>query len=410
MEKSLKDLFNISKTKVNKKEIQDRIQKEKEEKELKRELADMEELERKLCEQEKYAEKRRIDQIWEKIHDDEEDPNREEFLKKIDEKSTRRRSAERAEIAKKEAEQKKIEKKEKKRLRNEQQDKEDFEKKPEQEQKEILEHREKQIKQIREAEVKRENKKKAEAEKKRLAGAEEKRLAGAEEKRLEREYKYDCLYRAQKDMGLVQQEEERQQINLEENINSFSEHESKEKLLEKVNSDNKQNSSLGIESDATTKGKRKKLKDMAHAGWTTTKNACTTVWNKPWGKTAIIMTGIVATYAIVSSIVKASRSVQMSGKTRVMPFNNITSGIYNKDIDDRLKFVTALVSIQLRQLCNTGGDVSWDTLQAMMLQCPVLEPDQNKTDAQETFSGKFSETNVSTWFYDVVKKHDTVRK
>jgi len=163
---------------------------------------------------------------------------------------------------------------------------------------------------------------------------------------------------------------------------------------------------INLEQRKQAAANRARRARRARSGWTTTKNACTTVWNKPWGKTAIIMTGIVATYAIVSSIVKASRSVQMSGKTRVMPFNNITSGIYNKDIDDRLKFVTALVSIQLRQLCNTGGDVSWDTLQAMMLQCPVLEPDQNKTDAQETFSGKFSETNVSTWFYDFVKKHD----
>jgi len=149
-----------------------------------------------------------------------------------------------------------------------------------------------------------------------------------------------------------------------------------------------------------------RAKDMARAGWATTKNTAQAVWEHPAGETMIIMTGVVATYAIISGIVKASRSVQMSEKTRVMPFNTTSSGIYNKDIDDKLKFVTALVSIQLRNLCNEGKGVSWDTLQAMMSQFPVLEPDQNKTDAQETFSGKFSETDVSTWFYDFVKKHD----
>ena len=200
-------------------------------------------------------------------------------------------------------------------------------------------------------------------------------------------------------------EQQRQQINLEPKIDLDSENKSKHILLDKDSGN--QRSPLDVQGSGV-QGPRRLDRALVRtrAGWTTTKNACAKFWNHPLGKTTIIMTGIVATYAIVSSIVKASSSVQMSGKTRVMPFNNTSSGIYNKDIDDRLKFVTAAVSIQLRNLCDTGGDVSWNALQATLLQCLVLEPDQNNTDAQETFRGKFSEADVSTWFYDFVKKHD----
>jgi hypothetical protein len=90
-----------------------------------------------------------------------------------------------------------------------------------------------------------------------------------------------------------------------------------------------------------------------------------------------------------------------------MPFSDTSSGIYNKDIDDRLKFVTAIVSLQLRNICNVEENISWDTLQNILAQCPVIEADQNITYGEETYSGKFSETDVSTWFYDFVKIHDS---
>ena len=137
------------------------------------------------------------------------------------------------------------------------------------------------------------------------------------------------------------------------------------------------------------------------------KNYFKKAWDKPAGKTVVVLASFMATYAIISGIVKATSGVQRSVRSRVMPYSNIWAGTYNKDVDDRLRFVTAAVSIQLRNLCGAGEDVSWESLQAVLAQCPVLEADANKTFAQETFDGKFSETDVSTWFYDFVKKHDS---
>jgi hypothetical protein len=128
------------------------------------------------------------------------------------------------------------------------------------------------------------------------------------------------------------------------------------------------------------------------------------------GKGVIIVTGgltvMLGIYAIVSGIVKAASSTDKSDTVRVMPFTSTTSGIYNKDVDQRLKFVTAMVCLDLKSLCDAGKDITWDSLQAVLAQCPVLEADQVKIDTQETFGGKLSEVEVSTWFYDFVKKHD----
>lgn len=125
-------------------------------------------------------------------------------------------------------------------------------------------------------------------------------------------------------------------------------------------------------------------------------------------KTVVIITGILATYAALSGIVKMASGTQMEEQTRVIPFTDASVGMrtYDKNIDERLKFVTAAVSLQLQNVCSAGGDISWDTLQAILAQCPVLEADQNSTDAQETFQGAFTEDNMSSWFYDFVKKYD----
>jgi hypothetical protein len=72
-----------------------------------------------------------------------------------------------------------------------------------------------------------------------------------------------------------------------------------------------------------------------------------------------------------------------------------------------LNFITAAVSIQLRKLCDTeGADMSWESLEAILAQCPVLEADQKRVYGEETFNGEFSEVDVNTWLYDFINKHD----
>ena len=146
----------------------------------------------------------------------------------------------------------------------------------------------------------------------------------------------------------------------------------------------------------------------ARAAWESTKNACAKVWEHPAGKTAVILTGVLSGYAIVAAIVRAAKDAKVTEESRSMPFNDTYLGTYNKDIDDRLKYITAAVSIQLRKLCDTqGADMSWESLEAILAQCPVLEPDQDRVYGEETINGEFSEVDVNTWLYDFINKHDS---
>ena len=146
----------------------------------------------------------------------------------------------------------------------------------------------------------------------------------------------------------------------------------------------------------------------ARAAWESTKNACAKVWEHPAGKAAVVLTGFLAGYAIVATIVRAAKDAKVTEESHSMPFNDTYLGIYNKDIDDRLKYITAAVSIQLRKLCDTAGaDMSWESLEAILAQCPVLEPDQDRVYGEETINGEFSEVDVNTWLYDFINKHDS---
>ena len=125
-------------------------------------------------------------------------------------------------------------------------------------------------------------------------------------------------------------------------------------------------------------------------------------------KISTIVVGVLAGYAIVSALVRATAGEQVTENRRVMPFTETSLGTYDKDIDEHLKFITATVSLQLRRLCDTeGADMSWESLQAILAQCPVLEPDQDRVYGEETFNGEFSETAVSTWLYDFINRHDS---
>ena len=144
------------------------------------------------------------------------------------------------------------------------------------------------------------------------------------------------------------------------------------------------------------------------SAWRDTKNMCAKVWETKTGKAAVIVSGFLAGYALVAAIVRAAKDAKVTEDSHSMPFNNTYLGTYNKDIDDRLKFITAAVSIQLRKLCDTeGADMSWESLEAILAQCPVLEADQNKVYGEETFNEEFSKVDdVNTWLYDFINKHD----
>jgi hypothetical protein len=145
----------------------------------------------------------------------------------------------------------------------------------------------------------------------------------------------------------------------------------------------------------------------SRAAWEATKNMCAKVWETKTGKAAVIVSGVLAGYALVAAIVRAAKDAKVTEDSHSMPFNDTYLGTYNKDIDDRLKFITAAVSIQLRKLCDTeGADMSWESLEAILAQCPALEADQNKVYGEETFNGEFSEVDVNTWLYDFINKHD----
>ena len=128
-------------------------------------------------------------------------------------------------------------------------------------------------------------------------------------------------------------------------------------------------------------------------------------------KSMVIAAGvctILAGYLVVSAIVRATSEKQVTEKRRVTPFTETSLGTYDKDIDEHLKLIISTISLQLRKLCNTeGADMSWESLQAILAQCPMLEADQDRVYGEETFNGEFSETAVSTWLYDFINRHDS---
>ena len=141
---------------------------------------------------------------------------------------------------------------------------------------------------------------------------------------------------------------------------------------------------------------------------------CTRAWKTAWenkcGKTAIIITGglivLTALYAGVAGIVSLSKNVTKDETVHVLPFNNISMGIYNKDVDERLRFLTANVAIELRKLCDKDKPISWEVMQSVLAQCPVLEKDEKELRVDDKFCKDFSEANVNTWLYDFLKIND----
>ena len=114
----------------------------------------------------------------------------------------------------------------------------------------------------------------------------------------------------------------------------------------------------------------------------------------------------VACYAIA----KAAFPPKESHSWRVMPFQNISkTGIkYDTSADTWLKYLTATVSLQLRDLCKSQreGYIPWIMLRGILLQHPALQPGKTAY-GEETYAGEFTEPKVKDWLTNrFVKKYD----
>jgi hypothetical protein len=142
------------------------------------------------------------------------------------------------------------------------------------------------------------------------------------------------------------------------------------------------------------------------------------MWDNTYGRTSIIITGcsvvLVCAWAITAGIAMARTGVSRNEKVRILPFNNVsklapTDLYYNKDVDDKLKFILATVAIELRDKCTDGNSISWGDMQSILAQCPAVQKNPKEKEINETgtFVGEFSDTNVKTWLYKFLKENDT---
>jgi hypothetical protein len=138
-------------------------------------------------------------------------------------------------------------------------------------------------------------------------------------------------------------------------------------------------------------------------------------WATPGGKVGIIAAGIgflVVVWLGVSLVATAATPTSVNKKVRVLPFNNVsklaTPNLYNKEVDDKLKFIFAIVAMELRDKCAEGNSVSWSDMQSILAQCHEVQKNPNEKEINEsrTFDGEFSNTNVKTWLYNFLKEKD----
>ena len=117
----------------------------------------------------------------------------------------------------------------------------------------------------------------------------------------------------------------------------------------------------------------------------------------------------------IALVVKLASGPKKGKKTRkVFEFNNktVSKGEYNRDADNFLRFVTATVAEELKRLCAAGNAVSWDDINNVLLQCPMLEIQESskvfKTETRYVKDLKTTDKNTEMrqWMYEVVKSAD----
>jgi hypothetical protein len=126
----------------------------------------------------------------------------------------------------------------------------------------------------------------------------------------------------------------------------------------------------------------------------------------------------------VSGIVAASRDTASKDDTYQMEFQNVAGidaptrrGAARRQyfgLDPRLKVVTAMLVLRMRDMCTAADkEVNWDDVQAMLNQCILLRKKTDDVDfmssvtSKEYGSSPDKDAYLKKWFHDLIHQHDT---
>lgn len=126
----------------------------------------------------------------------------------------------------------------------------------------------------------------------------------------------------------------------------------------------------------------------------------------------------------VSGIVAASRDTSSRDDTYQMEFQNVAGidapmqrGEARRqyfELDQRLKVVTAMLVIRMRDMCaSTDKEVNWDDVQAMLNQSILLRKKADDVDfissvtSNDYDSAPDKDAYLKKWFHDLIHQHDT---
>jgi len=94
-----------------------------------------------------------------------------------------------------------------------------------------------------------------------------------------------------------------------------------------------------------------------------------------------VAVGAVVAFMFVTSV--ACTVMDYKGTTyehKVLEFQNIiAAGEYNKIVDERLRFVTAIAALEIRRMCDSSTNITWEQLEKVMNECVMLEKSDDST-------------------------------
>ena len=120
-----------------------------------------------------------------------------------------------------------------------------------------------------------------------------------------------------------------------------------------------------------------------------------------------VTTVILGLYASASAIVRAKSETQRSDHSRAKPFQNVIPKEieYNPNSDRWLNFITASVSLQLRdETCTHEEGISWTRLTQILQQAPELKnaSGQSKSVIQTYNLANSDHAKVMEWLHNVI--------
>lgn len=97
-----------------------------------------------------------------------------------------------------------------------------------------------------------------------------------------------------------------------------------------------------------------------------------------------VAVGAMVAFMFVTSV--ACIVIESKGTTyehKVLEFQNIIApGEYNKIVDERLRFVTAIAALEIRRMCDSSTNstnITWEQLEKVMNECIMLEKSDDST-------------------------------